>query len=579
MPPRATPALLAVAACAAATTPLSRGLDALPRPHHPTASPTPPATWRQRELDDVFAAIVEHEAAKYNASFSLAFQMGDQVSAAAAGVVDPAGTRAAVDDKYAWGSITKMATGASILKLVADGALALDDRMAPRVDSFLAKLSARPDWNETWSTVGELWGVANVSKTTIRDLLGMESSVPDFDTANNCHPSPCENTDPLRATLYVRRADYLSDESRRRRGRDADSPQRRGRGDAAAPSRIVRGGRTREGESVTGTHDPSTPPRPRRGQSAETRSRRRRRSEPDRPRSDARGRSVTGTQGPSTPPRPRRPWRPARRYETGVAYTPTELMAVPWVAGSWRGPCTPYHEGTAPFCYSSTGFMLLGMILADALNASSPEALDQNAFLPKDVATRISWANDGRPPSAYADVHGHDRTSYNQRAGRAGDHDDYDVPGVFAGWTASDIVADASAVADLAWNIYGTKTVTPNSDLMIPSNGGLGKDYEIYGLATFNLAGDTGQTGKWGDAYGHLGATYGYQSVVSYFPHLNASMAIATSLETDTQQHPSDALCLAYNKAVDVLYGVSHACNFTAGSYYSGDCDCDPIVV
>jgi len=467
MPPRATPALLAVAACAAATTPLSRGLDALPRPHHPTASPTPPATWRQRELDDVFAAIVEHEAAKYNASFSLAFQMGDQVSAAAAGVVDPAGTRAAVDDKYAWGSITKMATGASILKLVADGALALDDRMAPRVDSFLAKLSARPDWNETWSTVGELWGVANVSKTTIRDLLGMESSVPDFDTANNCHPSPCENTDPLRATLY----------------------------------------------------------------------------------------------------------------ETGVAYTPTELMAVPWVAGSWRGPCTPYHEGTAPFCYSSTGFMLLGMILADALNASSPEALDQNAFLPKDVATRISWANDGRPPSAYADVHGHDRTSYNQRAGRAGDHDDYDVPGVFAGWTASDIVADASAVADLAWNIYGTKTVTPNSDLMIPSNGGLGKDYEIYGLATFNLAGDTGQTGKWGDAYGHLGATYGYQSVVAYFPHLNASMAIATSLETDTQQHPSDALCLAYNKAVDVLYGVSHACNFTAGSYYSGDCDCEPIVV
>ena len=55
--------------------------------------------------------------------------------------------------------------------------------------------------------------------------------------------------------------------------------------------------------------------------------------------------------------------------------------------------------------------------------------------------------------------------------------------------------------------------------------------------------------------------------------------AVGTSLETDTQQHPSDTLCFAYNKAVDVVYGVAHACSFAAGSYYGGACACEPIPV
>ena len=67
-----------------------------------------------------------------------------------------------------------------------------------------------------------------------------------------------------------------------------------------------------------------------------------------------------------------------------------------------------------------------------------------------------------------------------------------------------------------------------------------------------------------------MGATYGYQSLIAYFPKLEAAIAVGTSLETDTQQHPSDTLCFAYNKAVDVVYGVAHACSFAAGSYYGG---------
>ena len=76
-----------------------------------------------------------------------------------------------------------------------------------------------------------------------------------------------------------------------------------------------------------------------------------------------------------------------------------------------------------------------------------------------------------------------------------------------------------------------------------------------------------------------MGATYGYQSLIAYFPKLGATIAVGTSLETDTQQHPADTLCIAYNKAVDVVYDVAHACSFAAGSYYGGACACEPIPV
>ena len=48
-----------------------------------------------------------------------------------------------------------------------------------------------------------------------------------------------------------------------------------------------------------------------------------------------------------------------------------------------------------------------------------------------------------------------------------------------------------------------------------------------------------------------MGATYGYQSLIAYFPKLGAAIAVGTSLETDTQQHPADTLCFAYNKAIE----------------------------
>merc|ERR1712151_1102937 len=132
-----------------------------------------------------------------------------------------------------------------------------------------------------------------------------------------------------------------------------------------------------------------------------------------------------------------------------------------------------------------------------------------------------------------------------------------------------------ASVADLAWEIYGPPhTVAPSFyvNQMLPQVN------QIYGLGTFNLSQmATGQHGEYGVAYGHLGATYGYQSIVAYYPKLGVSMSVATNIETDNQAQPMDTLCFAYNAVAGVFLNQSIECTFEAAGYYGGGCKCDPI--
>jgi CubicO group peptidase (beta-lactamase class C family) len=73
-------------------------------------------------------------------------------------------------------------------------------------------------------------------------------------------------------------------------------------------------------------------------------------------------------------------------------YTPQELMAVPWVANSFKacvdnGP--HWHK-----CYSSTNFMLLGLILA---NGTEWNKFDQATFLPPSLSKSLKFAVSGAP--------------------------------------------------------------------------------------------------------------------------------------------------------------------------------------
>jgi CubicO group peptidase (beta-lactamase class C family) len=411
----------------------------------------------QKQLQD----IAKMEAAKYNCSISVAVRSSDDLVMVADGIADfSEQTRAKVSDKYAWGSCTKMLTAASIMNLISKGLFTLDHTIGSLVDDLLAK------WHKTnpgqdFKSVEDLWG-ANITAVTIRQLLGMKTGVPDFDTATPSR-NHGENTDPLRAQLYK------------------------------VPDHLDR---------------------------------------------------------------------------------PAELMSEPWVAHQWKD-CS----SRSPLCYSSTNFILLGMVLAQHADAADWKDYDQSTVLPEYLKDEITFAKDGTPVS-YGSARGYDRTSYNMPRGSYNDHDNGDVKGVFAGWTASNIVASASAMANLTWEIYEAHTLAPKEyiDQMIPAPASLLHPFSIYGLGTFNLGMTTGHRGSYGQGYGHLGATYGYQSISGYYPALGISLAIATNIETDDQTQPSDTMCQAYNAVAGAMLSKNITCSFQSSGYFGGQCKCTDIV-
>jgi len=265
-------------------------------------------------------------------------------------------------------------------------------------------------------------------------------------------------------------------------------------------------------------------------------------------------------------------------HPTTDYFEPT-LMSEPWVA-LHKLTSTP-GEG---FHYSSTNFGLLGLILAHHAGVADIRQLNQSVFIPPSLSKvngDIGWAKTGSPVE-HGVVVGYDRTDYNGQdpkknpAGVDVSH----VNGVFAGFTASDFVGPTSAVAELGYALWGsTSLLMPAKyrDLMVPDLTTHDFRKAFYGLASQNvgLMGLTGGTGDYAVAYGHLGATYGYDSILGYNPKLDLAIAVATNIETAQQLQPSDAFCRVFNRAKNFLNSETvQSCSYSAGSYYGGKCSC-----
>jgi len=253
---------------------------------------------------------------------------------------------------------------------------------------------------------------------------------------------------------------------------------------------------------------------------------------------------------------------------------------VPWVA---RGkldfiPGHPRHG----FAYSSTNFILLGLILAHHAGAPSWDQFDQKTFLPaalKSALPSVTYVRKGAPVDV-TPIGGYDRTSYNGHSAK-------EMPGVpvssihgvFGGWSASDYTSTVGDAARLAYEVYGPRHRIIDAEhvkVMIPDCPGGGGYFDpcIYGFATFNLTDQTGHSGPMGTAYGHIGATYGYDTMLSYHPALDVTLAIGSNMENDDQTHPSDTLCSLYSTVKNSLTGSTESCTYTPKGYYGGDCEC-----
>ena len=271
------------------------------------------------------------------------------------------------------------------------------------------------------------------------------------------------------------------------------------------------------------------------------------------------------------------PFRAKVYSAPGTAYPPAQLLNLSWVSlGHLQ-----FRPGSA-FAYSSTNFVLLGLLLAALTRSPRWSAFDQAtvlASLPERQrqlyrAMRFALLS---TPRAWDAVGGFDRTSYNGAKSTARPGRDVSaVVGVFAGWTASDLVAPAKDVARFGYDLYGKHGAQLlNADsVQLMSHFGVNT---YYGFAAFDLGFQiSGQSsgGPYFAAYGHLGATYGYQSVLAYFPGIDASLAVATNIETDNQAQPASAACLAYNALLTAHTGHENSrCAYRTREYF-GRCDC-----
>merc|ERR1719343_1988658 len=102
----------------------------------------------REEIQSRLQAIASQKSSKYNCSIAIAVRansgQGDaplRAAAASGGVDAVSGRQAHVEDAYPWGSVTKMLTGASIMRLVSEGAFSLDDDVAPLVDPLMARMA------------------------------------------------------------------------------------------------------------------------------------------------------------------------------------------------------------------------------------------------------------------------------------------------------------------------------------------------------------------------------------------------------------------------------------------------------
>ena len=130
-------------------------------------------------------------------------------------------------------------------------------------------------------------------------------------------------------------------------------------------------------------------------------------------------------------------------------YRPQDILITPWVAKH----ALEFPPGTK-MQYSSTNFVLLGLVLAEVYGETWLK-FDQGGIIPAAAKKDSVFAPTG-PPSTHTQMHGYDRTSYNgQNPSALPGIDVFDVDCVYAGWTASDYTASVQDAADATFDIYG----------------------------------------------------------------------------------------------------------------------------
>mmetsp|Transcript_1694 Transcript_1694/g.3252 ORF Transcript_1694/g.3252 Transcript_1694/m.3252 type:complete len:469 (+) Transcript_1694:76-1482(+) len=228
--------------------------------------------------------------------------------------------------------------------------------------------------------------------------------------------------------------------------------------------------------------------------------------------------------------------------------------------------------------YSSTNYILLGLVLAHFAGSPSWMDFNQLSVIPAERRFMYNFTRFVRSGtcSQHTPVHGF-LEGYSTAS--IPKQDVWNVS-CLGGWTAGNLLATVSDVARFTYDLYrpGGGIISAASlqrmvDFANPVSGGPGRHFKFYGMGTFELGWSAGIE----NAVGHVGDTYGYQSQTTYFPNSDFVISVSTNVETKSQAQPAEATCLAYHAVVAAIAGrAPPACNFTVPRRFIGTCVCTP---
>lgn len=255
------------------------------------------------------------------------------------------------------------------------------------------------------------------------------------------------------------------------------------------------------------------------------------------------------------------------------AFGPVEII------GRYVRPALSFAPGTRQM-YCSTNYILLGLVLARHHHTQgmpwSWEAFDQLSVIPHALRAAFDQSEFvmSGPCQQFTQVHGF-MASYSTAS--LPPQDVWNVS-CLGGWTAGNYLGSVRDVARFTYELYNLRDpqILPRSLQAHLTNFAAppmapGHKFKFYGMGTFSLDWSIGD----GEAYGHVGDTYGYQSQTTYFPGLDFALAVATNVETASQAQPADFTCSAYHEIEAAMKGIkARSCTFSVPFRFIGKCSC-----
>jgi len=234
--------------------------------------------------------------------------------------------------------------------------------------------------------------------------------------------------------------------------------------------------------------------------------------------------------------------------------------------------CAPGSCGS----YSSTNYVILGLVLAELSNATDWEAYDQRSIFNGNVVGKdngdMIFAKHG-PCSEYP------RAAHGYQQPPPGLYDVYNMS-CLGGWTCGNMVSPVQNVADFVYNLYGPPKAYVNQttlDEMLNFNYLSVGDFPAwYGIGTMLLKyhwdNSTGSDIYHTDFVGHGGATYGFYAMSGYHYGHDFSLVLGTNMEYPVfQQNLFDIHDAIYAATISVMQLYSSGCKEDQDCRLHGD--------